>query len=707
MGKLCELKISSEMRNALKLMKPSPGEWCDVANHIDWILNSELLLTQVNTILSTFGWTLDGALARVRPADLAAFIRDQILPPRSYLSRLKEIRDKFSHSVIQNMVDKWHKALDDVVHSLLREKDCPIYPPILCGFNFVQDTIIYLKDEEMWVKLKRAVAQFDNNYVKHTEETPPSEWQLGHVLAAVLKVIREPGAAGKYYPGAHVLEQLAQIAGNLPSKQLLGGAAGNMAYVLAHLGFHIDLHGPYFSSELPWHELPIQQAEHVRWIEFIQEGNSFTAIKLGQLIKKEQDEITPFKRTIGFQIIPGWQSQDPDLGTIEPRSANRALFIGGAELANQQPRPWKELCLYPIDGDPITIKVDSQGHMVDGEQQLDTSLGERGWPYWFVFGNPKRKEDKWTLYLAKQKSLSKLAREGDYGCALLGGIGYVGNPLFKDHLSKKETKSSIDEPLHWGLKKQLDRLREEGIPLHTELSPGFHLAFLKWLIGDQKPSGWSAGINTDDLMTITGKPERSRITFDNEVECRPFFHPKPEGREPLLSRLLRAQHLASELNLDWLYVHGIELDLAVVRRHNSSPSIDLGTLRNAMLLAKIAVIAAMNIRAEIPHEDLEKLAPYSLAEKGFLSLMEFAHDYAKWCSARVGGSSRFEEQVRKQLVEQGFHNASTTDGLDYDIVVAPVMWPKLAEEVSVTGAGDYTSAVTAAYAWSFHKKKKL
>jgi len=119
-------------------------------------------------------------------------------------------------------------------------------------------------------------------------------------------------------------------------------------------------------------------------------------------------------------------------------------------------------------------------------------------------------------------------------------------------------------------------------------------------------------------------------------------------------------------------------------------------LRDGMLLAKAAVVAAMIARNPVPQ--LRQLINMRLAQgsalavKGFWALLSFARQFSEWAANRYGSP---QQTVYQDLLIQGFYEAPK----DFGVAVAPVFWPDEVQFLNATGAGDYSSAVVAAYVW--------
>jgi len=274
----------------------------------------------------------------------------------------------------------------------------------------------------------------------------------------------------------------------------------------------------------------------------------------------------------------------------------------------------------------------------------------------------------------------------DYTVAILGGIGYS---------YRRGSQGQFLGILDNVRKDQLDALYQINTPIHAEISNKFNLTFLNYLIGkspSQPSSQWSLSLNQDDIAKLTGTPNAQ--VYESFTVVDPYLSPTSE-RMSLFDRFTRARHLLNILDTDWIYVHGNELDIAVWKPKACSSNIG-EKLRDGMLLAKGAVIAAM-IQRLVPPPLMTlikaQLKGSSLAGKGFWSLAQFAVDFSRWAHPICGMP---EKEIRDNLLfKDGFYEC----GDDVGVAVAPVFWPGVAQYLSATGAGDYSSAVVAAYVW--------
>ena len=130
------------------------------------------------------------------------------------------------------------------------------------------------------------------------------------------------------------------------------------------------------------------------------------------------------------------------------------------------------------------------------------------------------------------------------------------------------------------------------------------------------------------------------------------------------------------------------IDITVVRTGNGSEY--CGNLRDAMLFAKVAVFAALHVRSGVT--DVPDRFEPSCPPKGFVALYQFAEDYARQYG-RTTDSERTE--IRQSLILDGFVSGRPNMP---DVIAVPVYWPDPEKGCIVTGAGDISSGVTAAFA---------
>jgi hypothetical protein len=590
--------------------------------------------------------------------------------PTSCLTELQELLAGEGSPPISNtdsltMVAKWHKTFFAGLADYLKEGEGVFSNKhALCGFNVVNDEIYYI-----------ASAQDLDNLLHHWNcgaggtvgEAPTS---LDDVMACIIEMIHHPEFEGKYRPAddqmVREIRRGAQAAG-LGRASFAGGAAGNTAYVLGHLGVETTLHCPYHAAGMNWDEL----APGVHYLGFGKTGVAVPSPVRACAADK------PYKTTVGFQICPTWRHAPLRLDVRRPA---RALFIGKHPVLPNGARVWNR------------VNVASSGKAVrwpdpadKANQRADWTIPD-AWPYPEVFAGVDQVRAT-TLHVDPVQSgtLGHLNEEASYSVAILGGLAMTQVP------------AELDE----ARRTQLDALRDAGVPIHTELSPHANLTFLKHLIDRPKgsrsgtPALWSVGLNQQDVLALTGDIGGTVRRYRNEKPLDLMLTPEHEGGG-MLDRFLRARHILRTLDVDWVYVHGNELDMAVWRAGKSAGRLGK-RLRDAMLFAKAAVVAGM-IRRVVPSPLMPMIQSHlegsALAGHGFYALAQFADEFVRWMAPILSQQER--EELLRTIREDGFVDCG--DGVG--VSVAPVYWPTdVAPFLSATGAGDFTSAVVAAYVW--------
>jgi hypothetical protein len=234
-----------------------------------------------------------------------------------------------------------------------------------------------------------------------------------------------------------------------------------------------------------------------------------------------------------------------------------------------------------------------------------------------------------------------------------------------------------DQPL-------IDKLGQQcrGLPIHHEISGRFDTRkavedYLRVLRGVYPhASEKTAGMNDGELKSFTS-------WYGTET----FVAPLPARGDTLLQRLFRAMRVREVLDLDWLYVHGNEIDLTVVRPdHDEQFAKELQT---AMLLAKVCVVSALHVRSDILTVPA-RFEP-SFPPKALLAMYQFARDMADAFGRTPGETQTLYERALLGGCVCGH------PGLP-GVVAIPVYWPDPEDGCSMTAAGDIASGVTAAIA---------
>jgi len=554
----------------------------------------------------------------------------------------------------------WHRWLFDAIRPdpEAQDEDGQAKRPVLCGLNFVNDEIYYLASGNDLNDLMASMNCAAPGEAKRHPET------LEDVLACLLEMIRHPEREGKYRPADTLVGQLREAASEagLESVHLLGGAAGNMAYALSHLGWPTTVHGPYHAEGLNWSELH----RSARFMNLDPADAPFSQAA-------EAVAGLPCKTTVGFQISPTWTHDG--LKVTADRAA-RALFIGKNPVIPGKPPARQK------------VRIHAQGKDPEWEREPNT-----GWPDPGTFSSIAANGSNLDIVLPDQSDMKRTLDRADapIALAILGGLGGV---LDQGVLNDMQVR-------------QIAGLRSCGIAVHTEVSGRCNFTLLKSLIDQAEgdaPSGprkWSIGLNQEDIAEITGTLRGASRKYREQEPLDTLFAPRG-GDESLFRRFLRARHLLQRLDVSWVYVHGNDLDIAV---WNDEALPGAGArLRQAMLLAKGAVIAGM-IRRLVPPALMPfvqaHLRDTAIAAGGLGALVRFAEDIARW-QTPIGEDGTIatcaEQKLARRFLEQDGYLVCR-DGTG--VAAAPVYWPEaVAPYLSATGAGDITSAIVAASMWA-------
>lgn len=584
-------------------------------------------------------------------------------------------------------------------------------PPerVLCAFNVVVDVVIHLDEAECERLLERLAAALPAESgdvcgtVAEWERSPaagPADSLADRLskqvttpiefLAALTNAIKQPGKEWK--PRLHeslwgLVREYAYSRksppvgadADEPRRFRMGGASGNMAYALHALGLNVAVHWPYHAKEI---------AEDVAASPDIR-GLMRVLFEDGKKVERPaaQDGPNgtaagacpndPVRRSFVFEFSPP-SIDDPGKGTClcgkEARDTGRVIFLAPPYLSDD--RRWTRVVLRipRVDAEPATCEIP--------ERYLET-LSSHEWPFLPVFSWKRMeqcgKEQVLVIEIADDRLMTEVANSFKY--LVLGGIHAI------EHLP-----GDVKQAVKHALGRQLDTLAGQRTVAHWEIggikSPAL-LEELAEVVCGRVPS---ASLNPDELDLITRQESYAHTRF----HC-----PTTAEREgwPVLARFDRAVHLARELSLDHLYVHGNDVDLII--RRGASP----GALRQelaAILFAKGDVLLTLLKRSVPKWQDHVRDVSPELTADGFRGLLDLAHGLAlrrfpmdaeldRHCPERQDGRRSMFENI----VQSGY--LYERDPEDYSVIVVPVMWPRLDIPFSTAGAGDTTSAVVAVY----------
>lgn len=93
----------------------------------------------------------------------------------------------------------------------------------------------------------------------------------------------------------------------------------------------------------------------------------------------------------------------------------------------------------------------------------------------------------------------------------------------------------------------------------------------------------------------------------------------------------------------------------------------------------------------------DELKGTTLSLKGFWALTEFVNEFSQWISSHFAKFS--SEEVQNRLYGTNQRALGWIETPEFGVAVTPVLWPNVTRFLNATGAGDYSSAVVAAYVW--------
>ena len=581
-----------------------------------------------------------------------------MLQPHERIRHLREAANQLGLAESSQVVSGWSKRLIWSVQSLSRER-----PHVLCAFTLVKDRIRHLDQGELDRFLKWAADELDttvDNLLRQAMErrpVPKNCRDLVDVVAVLLNVFRNSGTSLKPYLETDPVRQaMWRYFSGQGTQELLGGAAAIQAETLGQLLPKVETYfyyPPASDMASPSANIYNAQLREDQW-------------QSGPLFDQEAHQ-WPLRQSCIFAITPNRDpgSEEGGQGANSPRviladgtsihahDAERVIF--GVRRHSGSPRCWKRVEIWK-DGTRL------EDHVLSAEMMADE------WPAFPLFGEILADGETLVFDIANEGTVQQIAER--YDCILLNGL----RALTDSGLSPEAR-----ECLNRELGVQLCTLRScnPNLRIHTELGAA-PTANMMDVIAQTITAGIrSAGVNAGELQQITSL-QGSRF----------FVWPQPSQPETLFERYWRGNHLLTQLEgLDWLYVHGSEIDIELRRCIDEA---DLAREIEALLLAKAVVVLRVLERSGISYEEVRGKLAAVLAEKGHLALIEFSYDFARHEAKE--DRVRFKE-IFRSLVHKGYWLRPD----DSAVLAVPVMWPLAAAEANTAGAGDITSGVTAVF----------
>jgi len=565
------------------------------------------------------------------------------------LAEAREQPDIGSHAKI---VMDWNIALRpqlDIqkwIHVLAERK-------ILCAFSSAVDATYKLWDQSTLDALLNHAAEFVdksqidlnkkrdnliNNAYQNYKANPEDRKDVSSVEDAIAELMisyEKPTGYNKPLLKGNAKEWMRKFYIDIKPKTGIGGASLNIAEALAGLGSGVDVFWAYHSellSGVPSPCLGTSPVKHLRRCWFDEEWN-WKNSPFGEPGSHEDDTGCPHPIRMSIPIsfntdsplitVPGVR-QD-----LKPMGTGRIVYQF-ADPSYYSPDFFESPEASPGSWDsppPLFCRWrwdNTSARFEYADENAMQNVVNKNY-YRFILSGFQSKQEKIVSELAKQ-------------CK--------GLNIYHEISSKFKTREEVKEYYN-AIKNVLD-----------------------------KAAVRTAGMNAEELQAFTS-------WHGTDV----FVAVKSPWEESLLQRFLRAAEVREKLNLDWIYIHGNELDIVVLK-----PGFDESKyeeFRQAMLFAKVAVFAALHIRSGFDRV-LPGFEP-CFSAKGFLALYKFAEDFAQ----QFASSEEERKKLHLQILTKGYvYGRDSAQG----IVVTPVYWPESLKGFSTTGAGDISSGIVATLA---------
>jgi len=605
-------------------------------------------------------------------------------------------------------------------------------PPerILCGFNAIVDVVYELSPTEVdalveWVThdegIRRgasglSVAQVCAEAHQIGPVKPPLKTPL-EVLATLMQALAAPNKEWKPVMAPALWEKVrAYVDGRKQAgrvKVRMGGASGNMAHALSSLGLDITAHWLYHPSDLasdsPLGLKRLTLEDEARTIPASEDGYYSTG--------KGKPGPDPVRRSFAFDFSPSVTFCEQTAGTT-----GRVIFLVPRHVPDASTtevvRPWQRVLLR-------TTTPSGRVQVCELENKTVEQLGE-GWPFFPVFCSKHVDGNAGTLVIeiASDSAMESVAEQFDY--FMLSGIQALDYPPHDAGTTVKapdsdataglsgsqgarapaaaQESSKATEPIvrtiiKHALMRQLDIMARNGVVIHWEIGGVSSPKLLDDLAEIARGRVKTAALNHSELFLLTGGMEhqegRKAKGDSSRYRQTRYYCGSPEGwTSSIVERLDRAMHLARQLALDELYVHGNDVDLIVRRRTTRT------ALRQKVaitLFAKGAVLLALLSRSGQAWRDYvqQEGIPPVFTPEGFATCLTLAHELAMRRFKRGAIERPLVGRTLVNIVRSGYYYEQ--DPNEYSVIVVPVMWPKLNIHFATAGAGDITSSVVAVY----------
>lgn len=460
----------------------------------------------------------------------------------------------------------------------------------------------------------------------------------------------------------------------------LGGAAGNMCYILCELGLQVSGHWLY-------HPEPLAQASSSSLTRVVLTKSNAQQVKQEEPARRKgiyfdsdhQVQEHPVRRNTSFEFPQSMPVRTTN-GTIVKQANNPDRAIFRTLLHRSPDRGW----------DTIVLRVPALGggttDLILNRAQQDRLLGNNGWPFVPLFCSWYVDMNQLVIEVADDAGMKQIAEQFEY--FILTALQGVGDPITNLPVQPGAAGRgpNLGNVVKDHLIRQLRVLSENGVVIHTEVPAPSPQLFDEMSTVISRGRIQSVGINDDDLFKVTGS---------DDFRGTRFFHSdlNPDERNPARKHLAtfrryqRATYLARQLDVDELYVHGNDVDI-VVRRRTSRGAIWREI--EALLLTKAAVVLALLRRSGMVGS--YSLSPV-LTANGFRGVAEFAKGFAQ---NRYPSDDAKSRRLFNEILDYKYFFERDPEA--YSVTVVPVLWPDPSPQIVTVGAGDMTSSVVAIFA---------
>lgn len=553
------------------------------------------------------------------PTDYAHWLNGDVLQVRARLETLREAVTHYGLFELSLAIDAWHKRLSE-------SRALPCDEPVLCcGAGAVVD--IELSAEELIQQLSKSGDP--TLLLAQTRYPTGSVSSMADVVACLWQVARQTEKGLKPFIDSPDLENQLATLQTQDAVTTLGGAPAIMAETLQRIGVPTAVHWPYHSEMIgkygqhpPYNKIP-------------------RVVFNGSDVKKDPFHEVNINRPVRRSFIFNLQAGS-DLAGVPVLGDDRVIF---------------RTRRYRLDNQPLSQIICVNHRQERYEFTPPPSWHPTEWPSIPLIGTAtagmRDNTYRMQFEIASDQALHNLAQQ--YRRLIWSGLQALDDPGWDD-----------SGRAFWvqAISHQLTVLHGAGCQVYVELSgvPTF-IANLREILRGRVHC---IGINQTELAISTGhSPDRQNPAW---------VWPYGKGQsDTLLDRYYRACHLANYFETD-LFVKGNDCSLYITQ---NCDEVRLQHIVKAILVAKMAVVGRLLDRA-----GARLVAQPSLAEKGFMSLLQFAdalatdHDNPALCTS---------------LVQHGYAVLG-----DHAVIAVPVPWPQEVQGVNPTGAGDTIASVVAA-----------